>query len=218
MYLKRQNIGKFWTVQRKGTKYLAVSTHNKSSSIPLIVVMRDILKLVRNKKELKKIINEKQILVNNKKIKETNYPVSLFDIISFSEMKKNYKAVFNEHKKMSFIEIPDDEAEKKIFKVIGKKVLKGNKIQINLSQGKNILIKERVNVDDSVVFNTKQNKIEKIIKMEKGKRGYVLEGKHIGIVGEIDSIIERGGKRLARIIDENNKKINVWIKNVIVIE
>ena len=42
MYLKRNCIGKFWPVPRKGTKYQAVATHDKNESIPLIVVARDI--------------------------------------------------------------------------------------------------------------------------------------------------------------------------------
>ena len=55
MYLKRKNIGKFWPVPRKGTKYLAVPNHNNNEAISLVVVMRDVLKLVRNKKELKRL-------------------------------------------------------------------------------------------------------------------------------------------------------------------
>ena len=57
MHIKRKNIGKFWPVPRKGTKYLAVPSHNNSESISLVVVIRDVLKLVRNKKELKRLLN-----------------------------------------------------------------------------------------------------------------------------------------------------------------
>ena len=52
VHLKRQNIGKFWQIPRKGTKYLTVASHNQKKSIPLVVFMREILKIVRNKKEL----------------------------------------------------------------------------------------------------------------------------------------------------------------------
>ncbi len=215
-YLKRQEIGKFWPVPRKGTKYLAVSKHNKSNSIPLIVVVRDILKLVRNKKELKKSISEKQILINKKEIKETNYPICLFDVISIPDSKKNFKTVLSEKKKFVFDEISDKESESKVFKVIGKKILKGNKIQVNLSDGRNLVIKDKVNVDDSIVLNLKENKPQKIISLEKGKIAYILKGKHAGKKGKIADIIERGGKKLVKIGSVN--KINVWIKNIIVVE
>ena len=215
MYLKRNKIGKSWPVARKGTKYLAVSSHNQSSSIPLIVVMREVLDLVKTKKELKKIINEKKVMVNGKKIKKTNYPIGLFDVISINILNKNFRSSLD-NRKIVFEEISDKQAETKTIKIMGKKILGKDKIQLNLSDGRNILTKEKADVGDSVVFNFKQNKIEKIIKMEKGKKGFVVKGKHIGVKGKIEDIIERGGKKIAEIKDD--KKINVWIKNVIVME
>lgn len=217
MHLNRKNIGNFWPIRRKGTKYIAVSTHDKYESIPLLVVMRDILHLVQNKKELKKLIFEKQIIINHKEIRETNFPLLLFDILSLPVMKKNYKAILNEHKKMIFKEVNEKETETKVLKVIGKKILAGNKVQVNLLHGRNAFIKEKVQVDDSVIYNLKKGIIEKVIKMEKGNHAYVLKGKHAGAEGKIESLIERGGKRLVRIIS-NDQKINVWTKNVIVME
>lgn len=221
MHINRQNIGKFWPVPRKGTKYLTVSSHNQKGSIPLVVVMRDILKLVKTKKELEKVLHKKQIKINNKEISEVNYPVCLFDVLNVGG--KNYKTGLNEHKKFIFEEVSGKEAEIKVIKVVGKKVIGKDKVQVNLADGRNILIKEGIRVGDSVVYNFKDKKVEKIIKMEEGKRGFVVSGKHAGRKGKIDDIIERGGKSLAKIVvsegseGEKGKKINVWIKNVVVI-
>lgn len=46
--------------------------------------------------------------------------------------------------------------------------------------GKNIISKEKVNTGDSLLLNLKDNKIIKIITMEKGKNIFVIKGKHIG--------------------------------------
>ena len=216
-HLNRQNIGKFWPIPRKGTKYLAVANYNKSDSIPLVVVVRDILKIVRNKKELQRLINEKRIEINHKEIKEANYPVSLFDVINLVDIKKNYRATFSENKKMIFEEISDKESESKIFKVLNKKILPGNRIQLNLMHGKNIISKEKVNTGDSLLLNLKNNSIIKIIKMEKGRNVFVIKGKHMGANGKMEDIRKRGGKTIAKIISEKSK-INVWIKNIIAIE
>lgn len=216
MHQKRNNIKKFFPIARKGTKYVAVADHNQNDSIPLIVVMRDILKFVQNKKELKKSLNEKQISVNNKLIRETNYPVCLFDIVSLSNGKK-YQALLSENKKMTFEEISDKEAKTKVYKVLNKKMLAGKQIQLNLSHGKNILSKEKVNTGDSIVLNIEDNKIVKIIPLEKGKHAFVIEGKHIGAQGKIEEIMERGGKTLAK-ISSDGERINVWVKNLIVME
>lgn len=220
MHLKRNKIGKSWPIPKKGTKYVAMSTHNQTESISLIVVARDILKIVRNKKELKKIINEKQVLINQKQIRDINYPVCLFDILTLLSSNKNYKASLSEIKKISFVEVSEKESQVKIFKVKSKKILSGKKVQLNLMHGKNIISKEKADVGDSVVFNFKENKIEKIIPMQKGKQAFVTKGKHAGVKGTIENIIERGGKNIAKIKISNpnskESKINVWVKNLIV--
>ena len=214
-HINRQNIGKFWAIPRKGTKYLAVATHNKKDSIPLVVVVRDILKLVKNKKELQRLINEKQVQINHKEIRKTNYPVGLFDVINFPLIKKNYKAILSNKKKMVFEEISDKQAESKIFKIINKKILGKGHIQLNLMHGVNVISKEKANTGDSVLLDLKTHKIIKIIPMEKGKEVFVIKGKHAGHKGNISEIIERGGKSIAKIISDEGK-VNVWIKNIIV--
>jgi len=216
MYVNRQNIGKFWPIPRKGTKYLAVSTHNQKNSIPLIVVMREVLKLVRTKKELKLAINKKEIKINGKEIRNVNYPISFFDILSIESLKKNYRASLA-GSKIVFEEVSDNEAVRRTFKIIGKKVLGKDKFQLNLMDGRNVLTKEKANVDDSVVFNFNENKIEKIIKLEKGEQVFVLKGKHAGKKGKIEDVVERGSKKLV-VIDGKDSKVNVWVKNVIVMD
>ena len=213
MYLKRQNIGKFWPVPRKGTKYLAVSTHDQKNSIPLIVVVREVLGLVRTKKELKSLLKEKKIKINGKVITEPNYPLKLFDILLLND--NHYRISLSKHKKIMLDKISDN-FDKKTIKITGKKIIKGNKIQLNLIDGRNVIYNEKAEVGDSVIFNFNNRNIEKVIKMEVGKIGFIIKGKHIGQKGKIEEIIERGGKKLAKI--NIGKKINVWVKNIIAME
>ncbi|MBT4135762.1 hypothetical protein HOD75_04490 [archaeon] len=216
-YLKRSNIPKFWPVHRKGTKYLSLVKHDKKTSIPLVVAMREILGLVGTKKELKTLINEKQILINQKKVKETNYPLNLFDVLTLVNLKKNYRVFLSEHKKMIFKEISGKDAETRLFKIKGRKILSKNKVQLNLMQGMNILSEEKGKSGDSVLLDLKKRKIMKIIPMEKGKTALVIKGKHAGIVEKIDEIVERGGKRIA-VMRHEGEKVNVWTKNIVVSE
>lgn len=217
MYLKRNKTEKFWSIPRKGTKYLAVAKHNHAESIPLVVALRDVLKIVKNKKELKSALNEKQIKINSKEIRETNYPISLFDVLTLVNAKKSYRAVLSKNRKMVFEEVAEKDSKTKIFKLLNKKMLPGKTVQFNLNHGKNIISKEKVNIGDSILLNIEDNKILKIIPMEKGKHAYVIKGKHIGQEGKIEDIVERGGKQIAK-ITVNDERINVWLKNLIVME
>ena len=217
MHLKRKTVENFWSIPRKGTKYVAVPNHNQREALPLVIVMREMLKFVKNTKELKKLLQEKQIQINHRLVHETNYPISLFDILSLPAAKKNYRAILSENKKLIMEEVNEKEANIKIFKVLNKKVLEGKNIQLNLMHGKNIISKEKVSTGDSIVFDLKENKMLKIIPMEKGRNAFVIKGKHAGISGKINEIVERGGKNIAKIA-MGSDKINVWVENIIVIE
>ena len=222
-------MGNFWPVAKKGNKYVATSTHNVSSSVPLSVLMRDVLKLVRTTRELKKALNERQIKISGKEIRETNYPVGLFDIISAGD--KTFRVIIGENKKFKLEEIKDNGT--KIVKIMGKKNIGKRGVQFNLMDGRNVISKEKAAVGDTVVYSFKDNKISKIIKMEKGNEGFVTMGKHAGARGEILEVVELGGKDIAVIeysgesknssdpktlkkVSGHKEKINVWVKNIIV--
>jgi len=228
MHKNRHNMGNFWPVAKKGNKYVATSSHNIINSIPLSVAMRDVLKLVKTTRELKKAIAEKQIKVSGKEIRDTNYPVGLFDIITAGD--KSFKVIIGENKKFKFEETK--EIGTKIIKIKGKKNLGKKGIQFNMMDGKNVLSKEKANVGDSVVYDYNNAKITKIIKMDKGSQAFVIKGKHAGVNGKIVEIIEQGGKDIAIIknsgeskdssdpktskeVSGDKEKINVWVKNVI---
>jgi len=212
MHIKRKTIPSFWPIQRTGTTYLGVPTHDKRNSISLIVVMRDMMDIVKTKKELKSLLNTKKIMINDKIIKEINYPICLFDTISLPSIKKYYRANLVD-KKFNIEEISEKESHVKIYKVIGKKLLKSKKQQINLTNGRNILTTEKVNVGDFIVLNN-ENKIQKIISLKKDVEVIAIKGKHIGKEGKIKEIIKEGENTLAEIIMPSKDQVKVNIKNL----
>jgi len=221
-------MGNFWPVAKKGNKYVATSSHNNRDSIPLSVVMRDVLKMVKTTRELKKALNDKQIKVSGKEIRDTNYPVGLFDVVSAAG--KSFRITLGTNKKFKVEEIKEDNL--KVNKIMGKKDLGKKGMQFNLMDGKNVISKEKASVGDSAIYNYKDVKITKIVKMEKGNEGFVTKGKHTGVQGKIIEMIELGGKNIAIIdpsqdakaspdsktskkVSDNKEKINVWVKNLI---
>ena len=210
MYVKRNTINKSYPIPRKGTKYIAVPTHEKRTAIPLVVVVRDILKFVKNKKELQTLINEKKVYVNGKIIRNTNYGINLFDSIEFPSIKKYYRMVLRKNK-MDMEEINEKDSLNRVYKVINKKQLKNKKIQINLNNGKNIISSEKIKVGNFITLNHSDNKIEKIISLEKGSKVIVIKGKYKGVVGTIKGITK---ENFAEIKTEDNQNINVEFKNL----
>ncbi|MFH1307869.1 MAG: KOW motif-containing protein [archaeon] len=213
MHLKRQKSPRRWPITRKGTKYLVVPSHQKRSGVPLLLVLRDMLKLGSTRKELKKIMNEGQVFLNCKIIKNEKHPVLLFDTISFKNG-MSYQLNYSDKRKFLLKEIKNEEQNKKIVKLIGKRILKGNKIQLNFNDGRSLLSREDLKVGNSVLLDLISNKILKKIELKDNSDIIVIGGKHMGKTGKIEKIIEE--RSMATIILKD-KKINVNLNNLIAV-
>lgn len=212
-HLKRNSVPKSWPVQRKGTAFVVKTKLGLSNSLPVLIILRDLLKLAQNRKEVKKMIHMKEILLNGKEVRDEKQGVVLFDIITIVSSKKNYRLVVLKNEKLNIEEIKEGEANSKVAKIIDKKMLKGKRIQINLSDGRNFISDIKSKVNDSVIINLKTKKIEKCLPLEENSEVVVFAGKHSGEKGKIEKINKE--RKIAE-INTNNGKINVLIKQFMV--
>ncbi len=206
MYLKRKIMPKSWPVERKGTKYLAKPNHGLENVITVILALRDILNIVKNRKEAKKLMNLGKIEVNGKKVKDEKMPLSLFDILGLDD--KKFKVVLK-NKKMG---LEKTDKINKICKVKDKKLVKGNKQQVNLSDGRNYISDKKINTGDSVIIDFKKNQISDVLKLEKGSRVLFISGKHMGQEGKIEEM-----KKEEIIVKIKKDKVNTKQESLIVI-
>lgn len=216
MHLKRQEVPKSWPIYRKGTKYVIRPDSNLEAGIPLLIILRDVLKIVQNRKEARRAIFLKQILVNNKLPKDEKSQVLLLDTVSLISAKKNYRLDLSEKGKFRLMEISEGEVNRKPAKVVDKKVLKGKKMQLNLQDGRNFLSDIKCAINDSVLINFKEKKIEKCLPLKEDSKAMVFAGKHSGKKGNIKTVDLK--KKIVELETEDKEKINVLLKQIIVIE
>ena len=97
-HLKRINVPSTWPVERKSTKFITKPSpgpHRLEESMPLGVILREILKLGKEKREIKIILNDNKVLVNNKIRKKFDFPVGILDTLSIPDISKFYKLVYS---------------------------------------------------------------------------------------------------------------------------
>lgn len=124
------------------------------------------------------------VKINNKIRKDENFPVQVFDTLNLDKAKLNYRLEIV-NRKFSLTEISAKDAESKIVKIFGKKILGAKKVQMNLDDGQNIVTNEKFSVGDSIVLNTKDGKIVKILPLKKGAMIEIIAGKHAGEKGKL---------------------------------
>ncbi len=193
MHLKRQAAITKLPIPRKGTKYVARSLSNISSSVPVVIAVRDMLKIARTAAEVKKMINEKLLTINGRAVKDHRESIQIFNILGAG---KNYFLTFLPTGKFVFHETKSHDI--RLCKVINKKLLKKNKIQLNLHDGSNIMSDKKISVGDSLLISFK-GEIKEHLPFEKGKDVFVISGKYAGLKGKIKSI--------------ENEKVDIILEN-----
>ncbi|MEK6882532.1 MAG: hypothetical protein AABY22_23120 [Nanoarchaeota archaeon] len=213
MHLKRIAAPRSWPVERKGSKYIAVP-RGDGNGLPLVVAIRDILKLARNKKEVRRAILSENILINNKRIKDEAYSLKLFDVLTIAPNNTNYRVEIGRRGRFK-IEPVKERLGEKISKIINKKILRGKITQINLADGRNYLSDLKCRVGDSAVVNFNNNKIEKVIPFEENKEALIFVGKNSGEKGRILKIDK---EKVKFDLYEQNKEIEINKKSLIIIK
>lgn len=215
MHLKRHTIPKSWPIPRKGKTFVVRPGFNYELGIPALVVLRDILKVAQNKKEVKRAIFLKNILVNNKPLRDEKNSVLLFDTITLVPMKKFYRLSMGTNGKFNVEEISEKEATQKIVKIADKKSLKGKKVQLNFRDGKNIISDVKCKTNDSAIIDFLGKKILKILPLQPKAKVFIYSGKHGGKTGEVLSIDSKEKVAEVKFPDGN---VRVLIKQMIVVE
>ncbi len=215
MHLKRRKVPENWPIKKKGTKYIARPKAGLKKAVPILIILRDMLGLAQNRKEVKRAIHKKNILVNGRKARDEKNILMLFDTLSIVPMKKHFRLNIDERGKFKLEEINEKEYQNKISKILSKKTLKGRKTQLNLSDGRNFVSNVKCNVNDSVLVNLKDKKIEKCIPLKEKSDVLVFSGKHAGKQGSVNKIKKE--LKMAE-IKFKEESVNVLIKQLIVIK
>lgn len=194
MHLKRYSIPKYWKLGRK-EKIFVVSPrpgpHKKFECVPLLVVIRDVLKVFENAKEAKSAIKKGEMLVDKKVRKDMNYPVGLMDVIEIPKTKKYYRVSVNRQGLM-LEEIGPSQADRKLCRIQDKRTIRGGITQISLHDGRNILTEKNIyRPNDSLLIEVPSQKILKHYKFGKNSPAIVISGKNIGVGGKVKEIFDR---------------------------
>ncbi len=213
--MKRNTAPKNWPVPRKGNKFIVRTNFGNEKGMPILLLLRDVLGIAKTRKEVKKALHAKNVLINGKSVKDEKNPAMLFDVVTIVPSKKNYRLTLSENGKFKLEEIKSTEIDKKVTKIIGKKILKGKKTQLNFNDGRNLLSDIKCKVNDSVLIDLKNKKIIRCLELKDKANVIVIAGKHAGEFGKIESIDEK--TKMANIL-KGKDKVNVLIKQLMVVE
>lgn len=209
-HLKRLKAPKSWEILRKNRKWITrprPGAHKISQSLPLNTILKEFLKLTKTTKETKHILNNKKLKINGKVRRDHKFGVGLMDVISIEDLSLYYRVLYNKKGRLAPFPIKKTEANILPEKIVGKKSLKKNKTQINLSDGRNLLEEAKnYKVNDTLILDMGTGKIKDHIKLEKGALIYITKGNKVGSVGVIKEIEEKKDLQPTKILFTSGKE------------
>ena len=195
-HLKRLAIPKTWPVEKKGRKFITRPSPSKAFelSIPLSVVFRDVLKTANSVKEVKHLLNNNYIFIDGIRQTDPRKSMGLMDTLEIKGTSEAYRLLLDKNGKLFLHKIKPEEAKLRPCKIIGKKLLKKGKMQINLLGSYNITLeKDDFKVGDVILLELPKKSVKEHLKLEKNCYIYLTGGNHVGRTGKL---LEEKGKEI----------------------
>ena len=196
-HMKRLAAPRSWPIKKKAHVFIAkqsAGSHSIESSMPAVVVIRDLLKICDTAREAKRIIGQRDVLVDGKAIKSPKAPIGLMDVITVPGLNASYRMLLTSKGKFTLVPIDDSEKDWKLCRIEDKTLVKGGKIQLNLHDGRNILLdKNEYKTGDVLKIAFDGQKILECYPMEAGATVLVSEGNHAGNIETITEYVVIAG-------------------------
>lgn len=193
--------------------------HNLKTTVSIGYVLRDLLHLADNKKEINYIIKNRDVIVDKKIVKSKNLPIGFYDIVEIPRINKYYKVTLKQNGEISLIEIKEEDSKYKLCKILSKKLVKKGEIQLKTNDGRTILTTNNAyKTKATIKYDFEDNAIKEYIPLEPKKEAFIVGGRHVGKKATIIEIKESRLNKPSLIrLKTNDEEIETTEKNVFVI-
>ena len=205
--LKALAAPKFWPILRKHYKWAVKprpGPHPAERSLPLLLVVRNVLGYAETAREARKLISEGHFKVDGRVRKDYKYPVGFMDVIEVVDTGETFRFIPYPVKFFKLHPIPREEASIKPVRIENKTTVRGGHIQLNMHDGRNILVRVKdprnpvedvYKTMDTLVITVPGQEIRDHLKFGEGMLSIIMGGRNVGRVGRIVSVQKGWGRK-----------------------
>jgi len=199
--LKRRAAPRSWTIPRKGTKWIkrpGPGPHAQDQSLPLLLVLRDVLGIVENAREARILVRSGAAQLDGKVAHDLDRGVGLMDTVTLgAPLNAHYRVVKDRHGRLILITIPAAEAGVKLGRVRFKHAASQGRVEVTLHDGRNLLVAPGTpyRVGDSLKLEVPSQKVVEHLPLAPGALAYVAGGSHVGELARVDRVEVRNSSQ-----------------------
>jgi small subunit ribosomal protein S4e len=189
--IKRISAPRLWNISRKDARFItkpSPGSHPVEKCYPLAVVLRDLLGVVANQREVMQVLTRGDVLVDGTARADPGFPVGLFDVVSIPKEGKSFRLVPSPDGLVPR-DIVSTEAGMKLCRVRSKVKVTGGKMQYGFHDGRSLLDdKLAASCGDTVMMKVPVQEVVESVKLAKGATALVVSGERAGQVGTITAV------------------------------
>ena len=190
---KRSKASSFWAIKRKKHQFTVTASpgpHGIDESYPLVVLIRDVLKIVNTFREASNIIRDGGIMVDGVIRTNPDFPVGLMDVLQIPLLKNSYRMVPIKGSVLAPLKIMDSDTNQKLCKVYRKATVRRGKIQYGFHDGRSILAESETDLSpgDVCLLEIPSQNIKRVVVLKNDVLALVVKGKRAGKIGQIKEI------------------------------
>ncbi|MGQ4870878.1 MAG: 30S ribosomal protein S4e [Candidatus Thorarchaeota archaeon] len=210
-HLKRLPAPKHWPIKRKHGKFttrVIPGPHRKEECITLAILLREILGYAETMREVKSILNSRQVFVDGRVRHEPRFPVGVMDVIEIKSSGDRFRLLPKIRGGLRLVRIDEDEVGFKLCRIEKKMMVPGGRLQMTLHDGRNILLPEgrspsEFHTLDTLKITVPEQKLIDSYPLKEGAYAIITQGKNIGIEGRIVAIERRFGTHASTVTVED---------------
>jgi len=212
-HMKRLAAPRTWPLKRKVSVWATKQSpgaHSVESSMPAVLILRDMIGVCDTAREAKRIIGNRELIVDGKAVKNPKAPVGVMDTIVIPKMGLAFRMLLSEKGKFILVPISADEAKVKLCRIEDKTTVKDGKFQINLSGGRNIILdKNDYKVGDTLKIEVPDQKVVEHYPAKSGAKVLIVKGSQSGKIKTVkDLIVVKGSGENIVVFDDGTETTN----------
>lgn len=192
-HLKRLVAPKTWPITTKSNTFITRPAGSGSSldlTIPVVVALKEMLKLATTTKEVKHILHSQEVLIDGARVYNHDAAVGFLSTLTIASANINHRLTITTKNKLAFVLVSGAEATQRPCRIEGKTLLGKGQTQLNCLGGANITVaKDEYKTADTILLE--KGKVVGKIPFEKGCLVFLYKGAHVGHLATVEDVQNR---------------------------
>jgi len=190
-HLKRLNAPRHWMLDKLGGIWAprpSTGPHKLRECLPLLILLRNRLKYALTYKEVKYILMQRAIKVDNKARTDSKYPAGFMDVVSIEKTNEFFRLLYDVRGRFALHRVSQEEAKFKLARVKDVSMGQNAVPYVVTHDGRTIRYPNPdVCIYDTIKLDLDTGKMIDHVKFESGNLAMISGGKNTGRVGVIVS-------------------------------